>query len=136
MLVSDVMLSLPHFPVVQQDVIVKVCLEEMGRYRLGIACIIDDSGQLLGIFTDGDLRRKLLKIQKPIASLFIDDVIDHGIRNPIKVMPSDSLTSAVALMELHQVWDLPVVDGSTMLVGLLHLHPAVKALLPTPPSKS
>ena len=129
MLVSDVMLPLYKFPVLKQDVIVKVCLEQMCCYRLGIACIVDESGQLLGIFTDGDLRRKLLKIQRPIASLFIDDVIDHGIRKPFKVQPSDSLASAVELMELHQVWDLPVVDSSAMLVGLLHLHPAVKAML-------
>ena len=129
MLVSDVMLGLDKIPSVQQDVIVKVCLEEMGRYRLGIACIVDQSGHLLGIFTDGDLRRKLLRIQKPIASLFIDDVLEHGIRDPLKVGPSDSLVHAVHLMELHQVWDLPVVDSSNMLVGLLHLHPAVKSLL-------
>lgn len=131
MLVSDVMLPLDKFPVLKQDVIVKVCLDEMSRYCLGIACIVDQSGHLLGIFTDGDLRRKLLRIQRPIASFFIDDVIDHGILNPFKVLPSDSLASAVDLMEIHQVWDLPVVDNSTMLVGLLHLHPAVKSLLPS-----
>ena len=68
MFVSDVMLPLAKFPVLSQEVIVKVCLEEMGLYRLGIACIVDDSDQLIGIFTDGDLRRKLLKSQKPIAS--------------------------------------------------------------------
>ncbi len=136
MLVSDVMLGLDKIPSVQHDVIVKVCLEEMGRYRLGIACIVDESGHLLGIFTDGDLRRKLLWIQKPIASLFIDDVLEHGIRNPLKVGPSVSLVHAVHLMELHQVWDLPVVDSSNMLVGLLHLHPAVKSLLTSYTSKS
>jgi arabinose-5-phosphate isomerase len=129
MLVSGVMLPLEKFPVVREDEIVKVCLEQMCLYRLGIACIVDQSGHLLAIFTDGDLRRMLLKIQKPIASLFIDDVIEHGISNPLSVNSSDSLVSAINLMELHQVWDLPVLDSSTGLVGLLHLHPAVKALL-------
>ena len=100
----------------------------MGLYRLGIACIVDDSDQLIGIFTDGDLR-KLLKSQKPIASFFVDDVIEHSISDPHKVLPSDSLVDAVSLMELHKVWDLPVVDHSNILVGLLHLHPAVKSLL-------
>ena len=131
MIVSDVMLSLDKFPVLKKDTIVKVCLDEMSRYRLGIACIIDDSGFLLGVFTDGDLRRKLLKSQKPIASFFVDDVLDHGSHNPFKIKDSDPLADAIELMELHQVWDLPVVDNSANLVGLLHLHPAVKALLPS-----
>ena len=130
MLVSSVMLTLDKFPVLKQDSIVKVCLDEMSRYRLGIACIIDDSGFLLGIFTDGDLRRKLLTIQKPIASFFVDDVLDHGTHHPFNVRDSDSLADAIDLMELHQVWDLPVVDATSHLVGLLHLHPAIKALMP------
>jgi len=129
MLVSHVMLVLGTFPVLKQDEIVKVCLEKMSHYRLGIACIVDDSGLLLGIFTDGDLRRKLLNAQKPIASFFVDDVLDHGTHNPLRIKDSDSLASSVELMELHHVWDLPVVDSSSKLVGLLHLHPAVKALL-------
>lgn len=102
----------------------------MSEFRLGIACIVDDSGLLLGIFTDGDLRRKLLNTQKPIASFFVDDVLDHGTHSPLTINESDSLSAAIELMELHQVWDLPVVNHSSNLVGLLHLHPAVKALLP------
>lgn len=132
MKVSDVMLPLEKFPVLNHEAILKVCLDEMANYRLGIACIVDVSGHLLGIFTDGDLRRNLLRIQKPFASLFVDDVIDHSNCEPFKVLPSDSLAFAVNLMEVHQVWDLPVVDSSNMLVGLLHLHPAVKALLQSP----
>ena len=106
MLVSHVMLPLDKFPVLKQDTIVKVCLDEMSRFRLGIACIVDHSGLLLGIFTDGDLRRKLLKTQKPIASFFVDDVLDHGTHNPFSIKDSDSLAAAIELMELHQVWDL------------------------------
>ena len=131
MFVSQVMLPLGKFPTLKQDEIVKVCLDEMSHYRLGIACIVDDSGLLLGIFTDGDLRRKLLTSQKPIASFFIDDVLDHGTHNPFMIKDSDTLADAIDLMEIHQVWDLPVVDTSSCLVGLLHLHPAVKALLPS-----
>jgi arabinose-5-phosphate isomerase len=131
MLVSHVMLPLDKFPVLKHDEIVKACLDQMSYYHLGIACIVDNSGILLGVFTDGDLRRKLLNSQKPLASFFVDDVLDHGTRNPFKITDSDSLAAAIELMELHQVWDLPVVDSSSSLVGLLHLHPAVKALLPS-----
>ena len=129
MLVSDVMLSLDKFPVVRSDSIVKTCIEKMGVYRLGICAIISKSGQFLGVFTDGDLRRTLLKIQRPIASLFVDDVIEYASRMPLTVSPNDSLELAIELMGLNEVWDLPVTDHNGKLIGLLHLHPAVKSLL-------
>lgn len=129
MLVCDVMLPLDRFPVINEQVILKEALEEMGRSRLGVACVVDQSKNLLGILTDGDIRRKLLKIQKPFAALLVDDAIDHAIKSPVTVSPEDTLVEAVSMMGRKQVWDLPVVNGAGELVGLLHLHPAVEALL-------
>lgn len=83
----------------------------------------------MGILTDGDIRRKLLKVQNPLSALFIDDCIEHAILNPVVSSPETSLKEAIIVMEEHQVWDLPVVDENGILIGLLHLHPAVKALL-------
>ena len=128
-LVGDVMVPLNLFPVIGEKLILKEALEEMGRKRLGIACIVNEENRLLGIITDGDLRRKLLKVQKPISAFFVDDALDHAIRSPITANPDQTLELAVENMEEKQVWDLPVVDFSGNLVGLLHLHPAVKALL-------
>ena len=107
--------------------IIKICLEGMGN-KAGISTLWIN-WHLVGVFTDGDLRRKLLNSQKPSAAFFVDDVVDHMFENPFTVTPSDSLHTAIQLMEEHQVWDLPVVDYTQSLVGLLHLHPAVKALL-------
>ena len=129
MLVSDVMMGLDRVPAIQENVILKEALEEMGRTRLGIACIVNGDNKLLGILTDGDIRRKLLKVQKPFSAFFVDDALDHAIRSPMTVKPEDSLVNAVDLMEQKQIWDLPVVDEKGSLVGLLHLHPAVQALL-------
>ena len=128
MLVSDVMLGVDRVPVVKEKTILKEALEEMGRTRLGIVCIVNDNNQLLGILTDGDIRRKLLKVQKPFSAFFIDDALDHSIRSPVVVTPGDMLQHAIELMEQKQIWDLPVIENDT-LVGLLHLHPAVQALL-------
>ena len=127
--VADVMLPLGRFPVVQPTLYLKEALEEMGRSRLGIICIIHENGELAGILTDGDIRRKLLKVQKPFSAFFIDDVIDHAIHTPLTVKNNESLKTAVGMMEEKQVWDLPVLDLKERLVGLLHLHPAVKVLL-------
>jgi arabinose-5-phosphate isomerase len=126
--VSDVMLGNEKFPTVGPQTIVKVALEQMDLFRLGIVCIVDDDRQLLGILTDGDVRRKLLSVQKPLPAFFVDDALRHAIADPVAVSGKMDLADAVSLMEEHQVWDLPVVDKEG-LVGLLHLHPAVKALL-------
>lgn len=129
MLVKDVMLPPDRFPVIGERIILKEALEEMGHSRLGIACIVDPQSKLLGIVTDGDIRRKLLKVQKPLSALFVDDALDHAIRSPITTRPDVTLFDAVTQMGERQVWDLPVVDRDGVLVGLLHLHPAVQALL-------
>ncbi|MDC0239182.1 CBS domain-containing protein [Candidatus Thioglobus sp.] len=128
MIVSEVMLDTNSFPIVTKTTILKAALEKMDDFRLGIACITDNEDQLLGIITDGDVRRKLLSVQKPLSAFFIDDAINQAIKNPITISSDVTLIDAVDLMEKKQVWDLPVVDNDK-LIGLLHLHPAVKALL-------
>jgi arabinose-5-phosphate isomerase len=129
MLVRDVMMSLDRVPVIDETVIFKEALEEMGRKRLGIACIVNPQKKLLGILTDGDVRRMLLRVQKPFSAFFVDDALDHAVQSPLTVAPSDTLVHAVHLMDEKGIWDLPVVDATGVLVGLLHLHPAVEALL-------
>jgi arabinose-5-phosphate isomerase len=129
LLVSQVMLSIDRSPVIRERVIFKEALEAMSKWRLGIVCVVDDSSKLLGILTDGDLRRKLLSVQKPFSALFVDDVLEHAIKSPTTCKPDDTLVSAISLMEEKQIWDLPVVADNGDLIGLLHLHPAVQALL-------
>lgn len=126
--IKDVMLSLDKFPVLKSNVILKEVLEEMSNKKLGIACIINSDSKLLGIITDGDIRRKILTIQKPLSSIFIDDCLDHSILSPKTIDLNNSLDYAVNLMGENKIWDLPVVENG-ILKGLLHLHPVVSALL-------
>lgn len=127
--ISEVMVTPELFPVVKKSIIFKEALEKMEKMRLGIICIVDDENKLLGILTDGDIRRKLLKIQKPFSALFVDDAIDHAIHNPITINPNQRLINAINIMEQNKIWDLPVICNDGKLVGLLHLHPAIQTLL-------
>ena len=129
MRVDQVMLLPNRFPVMDEREMLKEALEAMGQSRLGIACIVDSDRKLLGIITDGDIRRKLLKVQKPFSAFFVDDALDHAILAPTTTHPDDTLVHAISLMGQKQIWDLPVVDDQGVLVGLLHLHPAIQALL-------
>jgi len=126
--IKTVMLPLHSFPVVKGDVILKIVLEQMNAKRLGIACVVDNKSNLLGIITDGDIRRKLLSYQKPISAFFVDDCINHMIDHPSKVELNESLNIGLDLMKLKGIWDLPVTQKG-VLVGLLHLHPVVEALI-------
>ena len=127
--VENVMMSLQDFPIIAQNTIFKESLEKMISFNIGIACIINKEEELLGVLTDGDIRRKLIKVQKPFSALFIDDALIHAIRSPITIHPNDSLKKAVVLMEEKQIWDIPVVDENSKLLGLLHLHRAIKIML-------
>ena len=129
MKVKDVMIPVEKFPIIEKTTILKEALTEMGEANLGLVCIVNENKELIGLITDGDLRRKLLKVQKPFSSFFVDDALIHAKKNPITCSPDDELKKIVNLMGEKQIWDLPVVDKNKKLVGLLHLHPAVKKLI-------
>ena len=128
-IVSDVMMAPGQFPVINKTTLLKEALEEMGKHSLGIVCIVNNENQLCGILTDGDIRRKLLKVQKPFSAFFVDDASIHSISKPVCCKANDSLYTAVSIMGEKRIWDLPVIDKDHKLLGLLHLHPAVKVLL-------
>lgn len=128
MTVGDVMLTLDATPKTAATTLLKEALELMDHHRLGIVCITSADGTLDGIITDGDIRRMLNAVQKPIAALMSDDVITHAVRSPLTVASTTPLTDAIALMGSKKVWDLPVVDDGS-LKGLLHLHPAIEAVM-------
>ena len=128
-LVQDVMMNCDSFPIVDERELVRETIIEMCNYGLGVACIVDTNNKLKGVFTDGDIRRLILKVQKPIAALFVDDVKVYCTKIYASITPDTSLKSAILLMEELNIWDLPVVDDEKNLKGLLHLHPALKTLL-------
>lgn len=129
MKVEDVMIEMGKFPAITQNTILKEALTEMGEANLGLVCIINNKQELLGLITDGDLRRKLLKVQKPFSAFFVDDALVHAKENPITCKPGENLKEVVKLMGDKKIWDLPVVNHDNQLVGLLHLHPAIKKLI-------
>ena len=127
--VQEVMLGCDKFPVVNQKELLRETIIEMCNFGLGVACIVNTDYKLKGVFTDGDIRRLILKSQKPIAALYVDDVIDYSTKEYKSIMPETSLKNAVLTMEKLNIWDLPVVNEQKYLKGLLHLHPALKKLL-------
>ena len=126
--VKDTMLGLKSFPILSEKTILKEVLEKMSQYGIGIACIIDKNSKIVGIITDGDIRRVLLKSQKPLSALMVDDLSKICTKKPKQINSSLSLKKAIDLMQKNKIWDLPVTDKNNKLIGLLHLHNAIKYL--------
>ena len=92
--VCDVMLPLDKIPCVSPDDIFKIALERMSARRLGIACVVDSEGVLKGVVTDGDVRRQLLIMQRPLASIFVNSVTEHAISKPTTIDGAANLEQA------------------------------------------
>ena len=120
--VSEKMLGLGKFPVLTAKDTLKKALDEMTNHRLGIACFTNEKNELIGILTDGDLRRLLLTRQNPLPALLITPAIEFGHSTPTSIHGNQSLVEAASLMHDKQIWDLPVIDADKKLVGLIHRH--------------
>ena len=125
---KDIMLKLGDFPVVPYNMILKEALEEMNKFNLGVACLVNKKNILKGIITDVDIRRKLLKDQKPFSAFFVDDSIKHAVKKPKSSSPNKNIKETLKMMNKNEIWDLPIVQNKK-LVGLVHLHPAMRKLI-------
>ena len=122
MKVEDVMILMGSFPAVEQKTILKEALTEMGEANLGLVCIINEKQELLGLITDGDLRRQLKKnIQ--IDKVELSTVIAKKFKT---VKSSDLVVEAAKMMKKFKVYTL-VVEENKDIVGILSMHDILEA---------
>jgi arabinose-5-phosphate isomerase len=116
--VRDVMQPAEHVATVATTAAIPAVLQAISRGGMGMAAVLDDAGKLVGIFTDGDLRRALEKLGdlRPIA---VGDIMS---RNPRTIGPERLAVEAVEMMERHKVNQLIVTDATGRLVGALNMH--------------
>jgi len=122
--VEDLMHQGKDLPLVGQDTPMKETILEITSKRLGVTGVTDNRGQLVGIVTDGDLRRGL-ETKGDIFNLKAKDLMT---KNP-KTVPSDELASrALALMERHSITSLFIQqNGAKRPAGVVHIHDLLKA---------
>jgi len=121
--VSDIMRSGEHIPAVVQDASLAAAVLEISRKGLGMTAIVDDARRVLGIYTDGDLRRTLEK-KLDFNSTPIGEVMSKG---PRSIGPDALAAEAVQIMELHNISQMLVVDAENKLVGALNMHDLLHA---------
>lgn len=116
--VSQVMLTGEKVPIVTTGTPMNIVIKEVDKKRLGAVLVLDQSGCLVGIVTDGDLRRAMLRY-KDLYSQYVDTVMTI---NPKSVMPDALAADALSLMETHLITVLPVIGSDGRLMGIVHLH--------------
>jgi arabinose-5-phosphate isomerase len=118
--VEALMHSGDECPRVRVDARIRDVVREISRKTFGMTCVVDGDDRLLGVITDGDLRRHL-EISSTILELTAGDVMT---RHPVSVRPSTLAAEALNIMEQRKITSIVVAGGldHTQVAGVVHLH--------------
>jgi len=125
MRVEDIMHINSEIPKVLPETLIREAILEITSKRLGATLVVDSDNILVGIFTDGDLRRLLHKEE----NIYNRPTVEAMVKNPKTIHPEAILDAALAIMEKHAITSLPVVDDKNQPVGIIHLHDILKSKL-------
>jgi arabinose-5-phosphate isomerase len=125
MKVDELMHTNSEIPIVHRETTVRDTILEITGKRLGTALVVDSANKLIGIFTDGDLRR----LAEKDMNFFIRSTGDVMTRNPKTIHPQAILDEALAVMEKFSIMVLAVVNDNHEPVGIIHLHDILKSKL-------
>jgi arabinose-5-phosphate isomerase len=109
-------------PVVQPDAPLRTVILEISVRRLGATAVADATGRLLGIITDGDLRRLLEKNQS-LENITAADIMNTHARS---IIPDELAVEALDMMRKNNISQLVVADEQGMYKGIIHLHDLVR----------
>jgi len=122
--IRDVMHTGEEVPRVPGDATLAEALMEMSRKRLGMTAIVDSDDRLLGLYTDGDLRRTLADPTIDVHGARIADVMT---RAPVTIDADALASEAARLMETRKITMLIVLDEAKRVVGALNIHDLLRA---------
>jgi arabinose-5-phosphate isomerase len=105
-------------PLVETTTAMREVIYEMSRKRLGMTCVVNGDRVLLGIITDGDLRRKMMA-EGNVLDLSAGDVMTTG---PIAISRSTLAAQALNILERRKITSIVVIDDEQRVEGVVHLH--------------
>jgi len=129
--VADLMHTGAALPIVREDTPFKETIVEMTSKRLGVTAVVDAAGALVGVITDGNIRRAFERIPD-LHQATARDLMTRGRREtmtgPPKTIDGESLAAqALAIMERHSITSLFILDGDGRPAGVIHLHDLLRA---------
>ena len=125
--VRDLMHTGADVPVVSEGTLIKDAIYEISSKKMGVTAVINAAGKLVGVISDGDLRRWMEKTEKTGENLLAKEAKEIMTRKP-KIARKDSLAAeAVSIMEKNSITCLIVADADAKPEGVIHLHDLLKA---------
>ncbi len=122
--VSDLMHSGDDLPVVSVDEPMAGVIMQMTGKKLGCTAVVDTTGILVGMITDGDLRRQLHEKMNTIMDHTAGDCMTHS---PKTLLADELAVNALNYMELNKITMIPIIDAEKHPVGMLHMHDLINA---------
>lgn len=119
---SDLMITGDSLPIIDETESFRDTIQFISVKKLGCAIVVNKEGVMLGVLTDGDIRRTLLKFDST-SNLLARDVMTP---NPKTVLESDLAAKALHIMEKHSITSLVVCDEMKHPIGLVHIHDLLK----------
>ena len=116
--VEDLMHTGEGLPAVKSSISMRDAVQEMSAKRLGMTCVVDGEGHLVGVLTDGDLRRRMLRMDRALDGTAGEAMT----RTPATIGPEALATEALKTMEQRKITSLPVVDETRRLMGVIQIH--------------
>ena len=121
--VADLMITGDRMPLVSENDSFQDVIKTISEYKLGMAMVLDSSKRLIGVLTDGDIRRTIIKYPD-LTSLCVKDVMTE---NPKRITSDAYTASALNLMEKYSITALAVVDENNYPIGVIHVHDLLRA---------
>ena len=116
--VTEVMLAGKDIPAIAPDASATEAIRVLNEKNIGVVLVVDDTKKVLGIVTDGDIRRAFVGAQI-ISQLNTAQLMT---KNPICIDSSRLAADALSIMQTHEITALPIIDDDGTILGLLHLH--------------
>ncbi len=118
--VTDFMHQGSRIPLVPKDMLMGECLVKMTAYGFGCVGVLDDQSRLVGIITDGDLRRHMH------PNLLMQTAKEVMTKGPITLTPDCLMSDALAIFERKSITSVFIVDNNQEVCGILHVHDCLR----------
>ncbi len=125
--INDLMHSGDRLPVVSPHAPLREVIVEITAKKLGMTTVISSTGHLLGVLTDGDLRRTLESARSTEGAILNLHVETLMTRRPATLSPDTLASEALNLMEERQITSIVVTDETGLVLGVVHLHDLLRA---------
>ena len=110
-------------PVIKEDTKFSEAIETITNKKLGIGVIVNNLGKTIGVITDGDIRRAIMK-HPDISNVYVKEVMNS---NPKFISKHDLAAKALQIMETYSITSLLINDDDLRPIGIIHIHDCLKA---------